>query len=136
MTLDSVRKLFIDQPIVALATTSADGTPNVAPMFWKLWHDDSTLLVLDNYMNQTKANIQATSKACVSAWNAETGDAYKIKGRAQYVTDGIYMERGSEFMASQRPGEQPQGTIVIYVEEIYSQKPGTDAGTLLERLSK
>jgi len=136
MVQDSVRKLFTDQPLVALATTSADGTPNVAPMFWKLWHDDSTLLVLDNFMNETKANIQATSKACLSAWNAEPGEAYKIKGSAEYLTDGIYMVKGSEFMASQRPGEQPRGVIVIHVKEVYNQKPGEGAGNLIERIDK
>ena len=57
---DSVRNLVDQQPIVVLATVAPDGTPNVAPIFWRFWYDDGILLLLDNYMKTTKANIKAT----------------------------------------------------------------------------
>lgn len=65
--------------------------PNVAPIFWKFWYDDGTLLLLDNYMKTTKANIQAAGTASVSVWNAASGEAYQLKGTAEYLTQGLHM---------------------------------------------
>ncbi len=129
---DNVRDFVDQQPIVALATSAPDGTPNAAPMFWKLWYDSGTLLILDNYMNTTKANVTATKTASVSAWNAESGEGYQLKGPAEYVTEGRHMDAAVAHMAEQKPGSRPKGTVVISVSRVYVQTPGDHAGECLE----
>lgn len=129
---DSVRKFVDEQPIVALATAAADGMPNVAPIFWKFWYDDGTMLLLDNYMRNTKANIAATRKASVSAWNTESGEGYQLKGTAEYVSEGLYMDAAVAHMDAQKPGARPKGVVVIRVAQIYTQTPGEHAGELLK----
>ena len=125
----AARQLVDEQSIVALATAAADGTPNVAPMFWKVWHDEATLLVLDNFMHTTKANVLATGKASVAAWDAASGTAYQLKGTAEYVTDGPYFTAGAAHMAAQKPGQQPKGVVVLHVTAVFTQQPGAHAGS-------
>lgn len=129
---DNVRSLVDQQPIVALATAAPDGTPNVAPIFWKLWYDDSTLLLLDNYMKATKTNITATGKASVSAWNSESGEGYQVKGTAEYFSEGLHMDAAVAHMDKQKPGTRPKGVVVLRVNQVYVQTPGEHAGEPLE----
>lgn len=130
-TPENVRTFVDKQSIVALATASADGVPNTAPIHWKLWFDASTLLLLDNYMNNTTSNIKSTGKASVSAWNAESGEAYQVKGSAEYVTDGPFMQAAVEHMQKTKPGKSPRGTVVIRIEDVFIQTPGEQAGNRL-----
>ncbi|MGC8864054.1 MAG: pyridoxamine 5'-phosphate oxidase family protein [Armatimonadota bacterium] len=125
---ENVRNLVDQQPIVALATAALDGTPNVAPIFWKLWYDDSTLLLLDNYMKTTKANIKATGKVSASAWNAESGEGYQLKGAAEYFSEGLHMDAAVAHMEKQKPGTRPKGVVVLRIAEVYVQTPGENAG--------
>ena len=129
---ENVRNLMDQQPIVALATAASDGTPNVAPIFWKLWYDDSTLLLLDNYMKTTKANIKSTGTASVSVWNAESGEAYQLKGTAEYLSEGLHMDAAVAHMDKEKPGTRPKGVVVLRIAQIYVQTPGENAGEPLE----
>jgi len=131
MVSKDIREFTTNQSIVVLATVSTEGAPNVAPMAWKVWYDDTTLLILDNYMNATRANVQNTGKASVSAWNAESDTAYQLKGTAEYANRGPYMEKGIDHMSSKKPGASPRGVVVLHVQAVYSQKPGDQAGELI-----
>lgn len=132
MVSQEVRDFVEQQSIVALGTVSEDGVPNVAPMYWKLWYDDSVILILDNFMRNTKANVLATGKASVAAWNSEAGRAYQLKGTAEYVTEGAYMDAGSRHMESQKPGQRPKGVVAIRITDVYNQQPGEGAGSRVE----
>lgn len=125
---ENVRNLVDQQPIVALATASPDGAPNVAPIFWKIWYDDGTLILLDNYMNATKANIKAARRASVSAWNAESGEACQLKGKAEYFSEGLHMDTAVAHMARQKRGARPKGVVVLRIAQVYVQTPGENAG--------
>jgi predicted pyridoxine 5'-phosphate oxidase superfamily flavin-nucleotide-binding protein len=129
---DNVRDFVDQQAIVALATVASNGTPNVAPMYWKLWYDDKTLLLLDNYMKTSKANVLATGKASLSAWNAELGEGYQLKGTAEYFSEGLHMDAAVAYMDKQKPGSCPKGVVALTVTHVYIQTPGDHAGDLLE----
>ncbi len=129
---ESVKNLVEQQPIVALATSASDGTPNVAPIFWKLWYDENTLLLLDNYMKATKANIKASGTVSVSAWNAESGEGYQLKGTAEYFSEGLHMDAAAAHMEKQKPGTRPRGVVVLRVDKVYIQTPGEHAGEPLD----
>ena len=126
-----VKKLFNEQDLVAFGTADRKGNPNVVPIHWKMILDDETILLLDNFMKKTKQNIQENKKVCVSFWNPEPEEAYKIKGTAEYYREGPIYEKAKEFMHLKRPEQTPKGAIEIKVEEIYSIKSGPDAGKRL-----
>lgn len=132
MVSEEIREFVSSRPIVVLASVSKAGVPNVAPMGWKVWHDERTLLILDNYMNSTRSNIRETGKASVSVWNPDTGEAYQLKGSAEYAESGKYMTAGAEHMSAQKPGARPKGVVALHVEEVYDQKPGEHAGRMIQ----
>lgn len=129
--LNEVKKLFNEQILVAFGTADKKGNPNVVPILWKTILDDETILLLDNFMKKTRENIQENKKVCVSFWNANSGEAYKIKGTAKYYQEGTIYEKGKAFMQSKRPGNSPKGVVEIKIEEIYTIKSGPDAGKKL-----
>jgi hypothetical protein len=123
-----VRELFKKENLVAFATSDENGNPNVVPIFWKKIINDKTILLLDNFMKMSKQNLQKNNKVCISFWDSKTEEAYKIKGIATYHTSGPIFEEGVRFIQSKKPGRVPKGVVDIKVTEIFSIKPGPDAG--------
>lgn len=126
---EKVKKLFLNQPLIAFSTADRLGFPNVVPIYWKMVVDEETLLLIDNYMKMTKENLQDNPKVCISFWDANTEEAYKVKGKAFYHVDGKIYNQGKEFIRLSRPEAKPKGAVEIRVEEIYTIKPGPEAGT-------
>jgi predicted pyridoxine 5'-phosphate oxidase superfamily flavin-nucleotide-binding protein len=123
-----VIELFDKEDLVAFATSDEDGNPNVVPIFWKKIINGERILLLDNFMRTTKQNLQKNNKVCISFWNSQTEEAYKIKGIATYHTNGPIFEEGVRFIQSKNPGRIPRGVVDIKVIEIFSISPGADAG--------
>ena len=71
---EKVRTLFENQALVALATSSADGSPNVVPIGAKKVLDDETILISDQYFNKTLANLKENPQVALTLWDAQTFD--------------------------------------------------------------
>jgi len=126
-----VKNLFERQSLVAFGTASKDGNPNVVPIFWKKILNGETILLVDNFMKMSKTNLLENSKVCISLWDSKTGEAYKIKGIAKYHTEGPIYEEGKRLIQSKEPQRVPKGVVEIKVTEIYTIKPGPEAGKKL-----
>ena len=124
----NVANLFDNTPLVAFATADKAGMPNVVCVLWKKISSDGNILLLDNYMNTTRANVKDNPNVCVSFWNIETEEAYKVKGTAIYHTSGPVFDEGKAFIQSKKPGRVPKGVIEITATKIYSITPGPEAG--------
>ena len=128
---NQVKELFEKRPLVSLGTANKEGIPNVVAIFWKKIIDDETILLIDNFMKMSKDNILENNKICVSFWDPDTEEAYKIKGTATYHTEGPVYEEGKKFIQSKKPGRIPKGVVEIKVSEIFTIKPGETAGEKL-----
>jgi predicted pyridoxine 5'-phosphate oxidase superfamily flavin-nucleotide-binding protein len=126
--IPKVKQLFESTALVAFATADADGKPNVVPVFWKMIRDDQTILLVDNYFKTTKANLLINQQVCISFWNADSEEAYKLKGVCTYHTSGPVYEQGKSFMQARKPDHIPHGVAEIRVEKIYDSTPGPTAG--------
>jgi predicted pyridoxine 5'-phosphate oxidase superfamily flavin-nucleotide-binding protein len=114
--------------IMALATSTRDGKPNVVPVgFTKVISADEILL-MDNYMNKTRANIEANPVVAISVWSPEVPVGYQFKGKARIETTGTLFEEGVQWVKSRRPQTDPRAAIIVKVDEIYSIGPGDKAG--------
>lgn len=129
--LSKVKKLFNEQNLVAFGTADKKGNPNVVPILWKTILDNERILLLDNFMKKTKENLQENKKVCISFWNTEPEEAYKIKGTAKYHNKSPIYEKGKRFMQAKRPGQAPKGVVEVKIKEIYTIKSGPDAGIRL-----
>jgi len=126
-----VKKLFERLDLIAFATADKGGFPNVVPIFWKMIFDEETILLIDNFMKMSKSNLMENNKVCISFWDSETEEAYKIKGIGTYYAEGTIYEEGKRFIQSKKPGRVPKGVVEVKVTEIYSIKPGPEAGKKL-----
>lgn len=125
---NGVKNLLVKQPVVAFGTADREGNPNVVPIFWKKILDDETMLLIDNFMRMSKRNLLENSDVCISFWDSETGEAYKIKGKAIYYTEGKIYEGAKKSIQLEDPNKIPKGAVEVKVTEIYTIKPGPDAG--------
>ena len=128
---NEVKNLFAKQPLVAFGTADKEGNPNVVPIFWKKILDDESILLIDNFMKISKKNLLENSNVCISFWDSETDEAYKIKGKATYYTEGAIYEEAKKSIQLKDPKRIPKGAVEIKVTEIYTIKPGPDAGEKL-----
>jgi len=126
-----VVSLFEKQSLIAFGTADKSGNPNVIPIFWKKILDDKTILLIDNFMKMSKTNLHENNKVCISFWDSNTEEAYKIKGIGIYHTTGPIYEEGKKFIQSKKPDRIPRGVVEVKVAEIYTIKPGPEAGKKL-----
>jgi len=128
---DKVKNLFNKQSLVAFGTADKKGQPNVNVIFWKKILNNETILLIDNFMKASKANLAENNKVCISFWNPDTEEAYKVKGTAKYHTKGSIYKGGKNLIQFKNPERVPKGVVEIKVTEIYSIKPGPNAGKRL-----
>jgi predicted pyridoxine 5'-phosphate oxidase superfamily flavin-nucleotide-binding protein len=71
-----------------VATATEDGIPNVVPMTYTKILSKNRLMLVDFYLNKTKANLLTNPHIAVSVWDPETKKGYQFKGKARIETSG------------------------------------------------
>lgn len=124
---------MINNAYAAALSTCSDGVPNVVPVSMKQVIDDETVMVSDQYMRKTLANLQANPKAALSAWDEEGG--FQVKGSVTYENEGPRYEQVAAqvkaILSSMGYDFTSKGVCFIHVEEVYSVTPGCGAGERL-----
>ncbi|HJJ47535.1 MAG TPA: pyridoxamine 5'-phosphate oxidase family protein [Methanocorpusculum sp.] len=114
--------------VLHLATASKAGVPNVAPMGAVMINDDK-ILIANNFMNKTIANIKENPQVSVLVWNREIGNCFQLKGTAELMRDTPEHKAMREMLESKKPGAYPcKELVVISVKEIFTCMPGANAG--------
>jgi len=122
---------IVDQAkVVALATATKVGKPNVVPVAYKKVFSDDELLLVDIFMGKTEENIKANTKVAVSAWYRVSGvsKGYQFKGNARIEISGRAFNEGTRMVKATEPELNPKGAVIIKVDSIYIISPGPDAG--------
>jgi len=125
-----VKELLGKGLTISLATVDREGNPNAAPMQQYWWFSEDTMAIADLFMLATSANVRDTGKACISVWDDETGEAYKLRGQARYVTKGPEYELAKGEVLKNKP-TTPKGAVVITFNEVYQAARGPQAGELI-----
>ncbi len=125
------RDMMSPGKVMALATASPEGEPNVVPMQQCWWFSEDTMVIGDFFMNKTKANIQRNGRASFSVWREDTREGYTFTGAARYVTSGPEYDFANNEMKKKTPERNFKGVAVIKVEKVYDVKPGPTAGQLI-----
>ena len=117
----------------ALSTCSKDGVPNVVPVSMKQVIDAETVMVSDQYMRKTLANLQENPHVALSAWDNEGG--FQVKGTVTYENEGPRYEavaaQVKEILSGMGYDFTSKGVCYIHVEEVFSVTPGKNAGEQL-----
>lgn len=121
---------MINNAYAAAFSTCSNGVPNVVPVSMKQVTDPETVMISDQYMNKTLANLKADPQAALSVWNEEGG--FQIKGTITYENEGPRYEQVAaqvkEILSSMGYDFTSKGVCFLHVEEVYSVTPGDHAG--------
>ncbi len=117
----------IEKDLVFLATTSNEGIPNVVPIGFARPIDNTSILIADNYMKKTRENIEENPNVSIVTKNAQK-NPYQFKGTAEIFESGKIFEEVVEWAQNVMTKLNPKAAIVVKVTDVYSVKPGPDAG--------
>ena len=125
---DEVKDVFEKQRIISMATADISGRPNVilVRMWW--WEGEDTLVVVDNYLNKTRRNLEANPHVAFVGWDKEARRSYQIKDRAEILKDGPIYEKGHKRAANREHPLPGKAVVVVAVKEVYEAMAGESAG--------
>jgi predicted pyridoxine 5'-phosphate oxidase superfamily flavin-nucleotide-binding protein len=130
---ERMKELFNSVPTVVLSTSTVDGTPNAVPVGAKKIIDSETILISDQFVNKTLANMKANPRVSVTYWEGHEG--YQLKGTVTIETSGQRYEETAQWIneLSVKVGFplKSKGAIIMRIEEIYGVSPGPGAGKQL-----
>ena len=102
---------------VVLTTVDSSGIPNTIYVTCVKKISDSKIVVADNKMHKTRANIKAGCTVSLLYITSEK-KAFQLKGSVQYQTSGkIFDEMKTVWLDKKYPGN---AAVVINIEEVYS----------------
>ena len=100
-----------------LTTVDSEGTPNSVYVTCVKKISESQIVVANNKMNKTKANVMAGCKVSLLYITKEK-KAFQLKGSVSYETSGkIFEEMKDGWLDKKFPGH---AAVVINIEEVYS----------------
>ncbi len=134
MIPQEVKTLFGDSQLCWMATASAAYAPNIAPMRSVWWADERSLVIGDMFMKVTAANVRSAGRACLGAYDPETGRSWKLTGAATYETEGPNYDLAQTQLHKKNPDKNFKGVVVFKVQAVYDQAPGPNAGNLVVKL--
>jgi len=117
----------IEKDLIFLATSSGKGIPNVVPIGLARPIDNEKILVADNYMKKTRKNIEENPNVSLITKDAQK-NPYQFKGTAEIFESGEIYDEVVEWAQNVMTKLNPKAAIVIKITEIYSVKPGPEAG--------
>lgn len=128
-----MKELFEKVPAVILATAGTDGVPNAVPVGAKKILDDETILISDQFLNKTLANMKRNPKVSVTFWEGHEG--YQLKGSVTIETSGKRYEETAAWIKDlgNKAGFplKSKGAVILKIKEIYGVSPGPGAGKKL-----
>ncbi len=128
-----MKDLFEKVSAVILATATPDGTPNAVPVGAKQIIDDETILISDQFLNKTLANMKSNPRVAVTFWDGHEG--YQLKGTVTIETSGKRYEETAKWIEElgNKAGQplKSKGVLILQIEEIYGVSPGPGAGKKL-----
>ena len=102
---------------VVLTTVDSNGIPNTIYVTCVKKISDSKIVVADNKMHKTQANIKAGCAVSLLYITSEK-KAFQLKGSVQYQTSGkLFDEMKTVWLDKKYPGH---AAVVINIEEVYS----------------
>lgn len=128
-----MQELFNTIRTAILSTATPDGTPNAVPVGAKKIIDSETILISDQFLNKTLANMQANPQAALTFWEGREG--YQLKGHVTIETSGQRYEETARWIQerSEKTGFplKSKGAVILHIEEIFGVSPGPGAGKRL-----
>jgi len=130
-TTQEMKEAIEQAKVVALATATQTGEPNVVPIAYKKLLADDELLLVNIFMRKTEENIKVNPSVAASVWYKDSSGSsrgYQFKGKARIETSGQAFDEGVRLVKADEPELTPKSAVIVNIDSIYSITPGPDAG--------
>jgi predicted pyridoxine 5'-phosphate oxidase superfamily flavin-nucleotide-binding protein len=127
----NAKKIMEQEKVIALATASKEGIPNVVYMLQYWWYRPDVLVIGDVFMNASRRNVRENGCASFCVWDEQTDQSYKFIGTATYETSGEACEFANANLHKKKPDKNFKGVVVIKVTKVYNASRGENAGKLI-----
>jgi predicted pyridoxine 5'-phosphate oxidase superfamily flavin-nucleotide-binding protein len=110
-------KGLMEGNILALATVDGKGNPHAIAVGDIKVVSQNQILIGDNYMVETKKNIEMNGNVSLVVWNRKFEEecfGYELKGTAEYFTEGKWCEMIKKI----HEGFPAKGAILVTVNKI------------------
>ena len=102
---------------VVMATVDSSGRPNTIYVTCVNKYSNDQIVVADNKMHKTRANIKIGSPVSL-LYITKKMKAFQLKGSVAYVTEGpLFDDMKNGWLDKKHPGH---AAVVIHIEEVYS----------------
>jgi len=102
---------------VVMTTVDPSGTPNTIYVTCVNKYSNDQIVVADNKMHKTRANIKAGSPVSLLYITGKK-KAFQLKGSVAYLTEGaIFDDMKNGWLDKKYPGN---AAVVIQIEEVYT----------------
>ncbi len=128
---EDIKEIFTKQAAIPMSTSDKKGTPNVIYVLMWWWKDDETMVVVDNFLNKTRKNLEENPRASFVCYNGEKGKSYQIKCSTRIETSGALYEEGKKMAVNYKPPLPGKAIVVCKVTEVYQALYGPGAGSKL-----
>ncbi|MCP8306171.1 MAG: pyridoxamine 5'-phosphate oxidase family protein [archaeon] len=131
---EDVKKVALEavkKKTLVIGTTNKKCIPNTVPlsaMGYPKIIDGDKFVIVDNYLYKTRKNLEENPFASLTFWDSETLEGYQVKGPVEIKSSGDLYEQIRSEIKSKRPKLPAKAIVILKVEEIYSVKPGSEAG--------
>ena len=100
----------------------------MVPVAFKDVTDDGKLVVGDVFLETTLKNVKANDgKIAISVYDAQSLEGYQIKGTAEYVTEGTYVDTFKAMVEKMFNGAATaKGALIITPSKVIVTTPGSD----------
>ncbi len=115
---EELRNLIEENPL-AFATVDEDGNPHCIAVAFVKVVSKNQILVTDNYMVETKENIQRNPNVALTVWNKDWKEnciGYELRGTAEYFREGAWYDMVKQIPENKR--EPCKGAILITINKI------------------
>ena len=106
-----VKKIIEENP-VAFATVDKIGKPNVNAIAYAKVVSKNQIIITDNYMQQTKENLNDNNNVCLAVWNKDW-NGYKLIGNAEYFPSGKWKKFVEQM--PENKGLPAKGAILVTI---------------------
>jgi len=114
MTISAELQRLLLGKFVVLTTVTPDNKPNAIMVEVNRVLDNDTILITDNFMQQTVLDISSNDRAAILVWTDNLSKSYKILGRVHYYNSGKYLE----MLRPLNKGYPCKGAVVVEVTNI------------------
>jgi predicted pyridoxine 5'-phosphate oxidase superfamily flavin-nucleotide-binding protein len=128
---EAARAVLDRQMLMAFATCSKQGIPNVVYMLQYWWLNENELVIGDVFMNATRRNVEENGHVSFCVWDEQADRSYKFKGAARYETSGTAYELANQNLHKKKPDKNFKGVIAVKITEVYDASRGPNAGRLI-----